>query len=88
MKRCPSCGRKNYNNESYCPICNYYLGKIREEPNTTTFKQEVYIECPYCKSNNVYKIGIISRALSIGAFGFASGKIGKQWHCKECNSDF
>ncbi len=46
------------------------------------------ITCPYCKSNNVKKITVISRAVSIGVAGAASGKIGKQWHCNSCESDF
>lgn len=46
------------------------------------------IRCPYCKSNNISKIGVFSRSLSTELFGFGSSKIGKQWHCKNCNSDF
>ena len=46
------------------------------------------ITCPYCKSTNRKKLGALSRGLSFGLFGFGSGKIGKQWHCSDCGSDF
>lgn len=46
------------------------------------------ITCPYCKSENVKKIGSLSRLVSVGTLGLAGSKIGKQWHCRNCNSDF
>lgn len=44
--------------------------------------------CPYCKSTNTEKISTVSRAVSVSLVGAASGKIGKQWHCKQCGSNF
>ena len=46
------------------------------------------VSCPYCKSTNTKKISGTSRFMSTGIFGLASGKIGKQWHCNSCKSDF
>lgn len=46
------------------------------------------ITCPYCKSTNVSKISTLGRSISVGLFGLASGKVGKQWHCNGCKSDF
>jgi polyhydroxyalkanoate synthesis regulator phasin len=46
------------------------------------------ITCPYCKSTNTKKLSAASRGLSFGIFGFGSKKIGKQWHCNGCGSDF
>ncbi len=46
------------------------------------------VVCPYCKSTNTEKISTMSRAVSVSLVGAASGKIGKQWHCKQCGSDF
>ncbi len=46
------------------------------------------VECPYCHSHNTVKIGGMSRWLSVGLFGIGSKKVGKQWHCKSCGSDF
>ena len=46
------------------------------------------VSCPYCKATNVKKIGVGSRLISTGLFGLGSKKIGKQWHCNKCGSDF
>ena len=46
------------------------------------------VECPYCHSCNTTKISGASRWLSVGLFGIGSKKVGKQWHCKSCGSDF
>lgn len=46
------------------------------------------VHCPYCNRGDVKKITTTGRLLSVGVFGFASGKIGKQWHCNNCGSDF
>lgn len=58
---------------------------IQEALNPTPKSQ---VHCPYCNSTRVEKIGSVSRAVSIFTLGLASGKIGKQWHCKDCKSDF
>lgn len=47
-----------------------------------------HVPCPYCKSANTEKISTVSRAVSVSLVGAASGKIGKQWHCKQCGSNF
>ena len=46
------------------------------------------IKCPYCNSTNITKISITKRSLSTYLFGLGSGKVGKQWHCNDCKSDF
>ena len=46
------------------------------------------VTCPYCKSTNCKKISNGRRWLSTGLFGLSSKKIGKQWHCNSCGSDF
>lgn len=46
------------------------------------------VVCPYCHSANTEKISTMSRAVSVSLVGAASGKIGKQWHCKQCGSNF
>lgn len=62
-------------------LCNAYKAAI-SRPSAPT------INCPYCKSTNTKKIGVISRSVSIGLFGLGSKKINKQWHCNHCGSDF
>ncbi len=51
-------------------------------------EQHPHVECPYCHSKDTEKISTISRAVSISLVGAASGKIGKQWHCNNCKSNF
>jgi len=46
------------------------------------------VSCTYCGSNSVRKIGAVSRMVSGSLFGLGSSKIGKQWHCNSCGSDF
>lgn len=46
------------------------------------------IKCPYCNSADVVKISTLNRAVSVGLVGLASSKIGKQFHCNNCKSDF
>lgn len=46
------------------------------------------VECPYCHTTNIKKISTTNRMVSIGLFGLGSKKIGKQWHCNHCGSDF
>lgn len=46
------------------------------------------VKCPYCQSTNTKKLDVIDRGVSFGIFGFASSKVGKQWHCNNCKSDF
>lgn len=48
----------------------------------------INVYCPYCNSSNVTKIGTVNRMVSTGMLGLASKKIGKQWHCNSCKSDF
>lgn len=55
------------------------------ERQTSQYKS---IKCPYCQSTNTKKLDVIDRGVSFGIFGFASGKISKQWHCNSCRSDF
>ena len=46
------------------------------------------VSCPFCKSLNTDKISAASRIASVGMLGLFSKKLGKQWHCNNCNSDF
>lgn len=46
------------------------------------------IRCPYCQSTDTSKISAVGRVVSTGLFELGSKKIGKQWHCNKCGSDF
>lgn len=61
---------------------NKYLEPIKVKTNPHRVK------CPYCNSSNTKKLSSMSRMFSGGLFGLGSGKIGKQWHCNSCGSDF
>lgn len=68
-----------FNEEAYQYRINYIPGDYGNNSGT---------KCPYCHSTNTKKISGTGRWLSTGIFGLASGKIGKQWHCNSCKSDF
>lgn len=42
------------------------------------------LTCPMCGSHVVKKLTVADRAVSVAAWGLASGKIGKQYECKNC----
>ena len=46
------------------------------------------VHCPYCNSTNVNKISGLAKAGSVALFGIFSQKVKKQWHCRQCGSDF
>lgn len=66
--------------------------KIRKVHERVQLEQDLAsgkrVVCPYCKSTNTEKISTVSRAVSVSLVGAASGKLGKQWHCKQCGSNF
>ena len=80
------------------PLYDPEKARLREEEqerdlhNVTsldpTLSRNNRVSCPYCKSTNVKKISVVSRGVSVGLFGLASKKIGKQFHCNQCKSDF
>lgn len=85
---CNELDKKPYNSQSVGTPAT----EIKEE---TSWQQAVRktneangVVCPYCKSMNCSKIGTMSRGFSFGLFGFGSSKVGKQWHCNNCKSDF
>lgn len=82
-------GAKQYNRE----MEKYNLAKS----NFEKYQQEVVKEqeykaiieaskqkCPSCGSTNIQKISTTDRAVSVATVGLASGKIGKQYKCKNC----
>ena len=86
--------RKDYLKKIYKEQKEILQKRIRksEESRINEYQQkylaEHNIHCPYCNSTNVTKIGTVNRAVSVGMFGLASKKLGKQWHCNICGSDF
>ena len=89
----------NYNKEQeilVCPECGHILrfatpteeALIEQNRRLYEIQNSNKIKCPYCSSTNVEKISTVNRVVSTGIFGLASKKIGKQYHCKNCKSDF
>ena len=86
---CPKCGRHGDKSkgDTICFFCGcslisedeYYSRGIPAAPT---------VECPYCHSTNTEKISTLGRVFSTEFLGLGSGKVGKQWHCNKCNSDF
>lgn len=73
------------------PLQQWERDKYEKEYKHSTQQQnppKPQITCPYCNSTNTKKISTASRAGSILGFGILSKKIGKQWHCNNCGSDF
>lgn len=73
------------------PIYYYFLSDNRPtfEEMVENHKKEKYNDyqytCPQCGSKKVKKIGTLNRSFSVYLFGLASSKIGKQYHCDNCN---
>ena len=88
--RCVSCREITYDiSFVYCED-----GNIKIVSNPISKSKDKYIppkptvKCPYCNSTNTKKISTLSRMGSFATFGFAGKKVGKQWHCNNCKSDF
>lgn len=62
---------------------NYSISDLKKD-----IKVQSQVRCPFCNSVNVNKISGTKKAMSIIGFGILSNKIGKQWHCNNCKSDF
>lgn len=84
IRTCPSCGNMIYDKV-------YTYPKFVDVPRPTQPASNPFnptVKCPYCNSTNTKKISTLSRMGSFATFGFAGKKIGKQWHCNNCKSDF
>ena len=89
--QCPSCQKQysEFDNIYYCPLCRYKLKKVEAQPvQPKTVSSKPTVECPYCHSTDTKKISGTTRFVSTGLFGLASNKIGKNYHCNKCKSDF
>ncbi len=91
---CPKCGKKYPVLKVNCDKCGYStdgyrkkMEKLQSEVHDTK-SNKAKVKCPYCSSGNVTKISNIQRSLSTYLLGLGSSKIGRQWHCNDCNSDF
>lgn len=92
MIKCPQCDNLIYENEATCRYCGLTDIKAMIIAREERIKAESIIKdipkCPYCGSMNIEKIGQFDKITSIGIWGLASDKIGKQWKCVQCKSMF
>ncbi len=65
-----------------------YWERINKHTINRPNKNNPVVECPYCHSTDTKRISAMNRVVSTGLFGFGSKKIGKQYHCNKCKSDF
>ena len=93
LEKCKTCGKPLY----FCYENPYNpKGGIKAIKSASNSKSNycavnskpISVNCPYCNSTETKKITSTSRLLSMGIWGLASGKVGKQWHCNSCKSDF
>jgi hypothetical protein len=66
------------------------IKELTTPSNQANQKQSVdtRMRCPVCGSTRIAKISTTSRIVSTAMVGIASSKIGKQWHCNNCKTDF
>lgn len=88
--RCPQCGETYFRDRGFTRCIDDNCELITEDEYQSHGYQadKPVVECPYCKSTDTKKISGVSHMASVGFFGVSSKKIGKQWHCNKCNSDF
>lgn len=56
----------------------------REQAEIEAAKPKYVPKCPICGSPDIEKIGTASKVLDVAFWGFASGKVKKTFHCKNC----
>ena len=71
-----------------CSVCGYVFNQDYVKQHEELLPKQTKVHCPYCNSTNVNRISSTKKAMSVIGFGILSNKIGKQWHCNNCKSDF
>lgn len=74
------------------------LKKLQKNSNAFDAKYRAELEekehpkyvpkCPTCGSPDLEKIGTASKVLDVAFWGFASGKVKKTFHCKNCGYEW
>lgn len=85
--RCPKCGGTYFRDDGF-KLCIHDGCSLITEDEYQSHDHTPKIECPYCHSTNTKKISTFGRVFSTEFLGLGSSKVGKQWHCNKCNSDF
>lgn len=61
-----------------------YQQEVVHKEELQALNEALKPRCPQCNSTNIQKISTTDRAVSVAMVGVASGKIGKQYKCKDC----
>lgn len=86
---CKKCGYVHQINETDEHVKFMELAERERQQNfDRSHGNPQLIKCPYCQSTSCNKIGTVKRSLSVALLGIASSKIGKQWHCNNCGSEW
>ena len=89
---CPACGHKVSNYARACPNCGHPIADTPQvaAPSTPApapaipAPQSATPRCPTCGSTDIKKLDSLDRTVSTAVWGIASGKIGKQFKCRNC----
>ena len=65
-----------------------YLEKEKEQAEIEAAKPKYVPKCPTCGSPDLEKIGTASKVLDVAFWGFASGKVKKTFHCRNCGYEW
>ena len=85
-KLCPKCNEEmtfEFNGDGDTELAEEVKNKTPIVPST-----KPTVTCPYCQSTRCSRISILGRIVSVEFWGLASNKLGKQWHCHDCGSNF
>lgn len=85
-RRCPKCKAIYPASDTVCPNCGNGGGRVMEEKhyNASPTIERPRITCPTCQSDDVVKISLTSKTVSILAWGIFSSKRDKHFKCKRC----
>lgn len=80
-----------YNYEQEQKELEKFYKSVKEKSRNTVFhptpmQSPNVPKCPTCGSTNTKRISTANRAVSIGLFGLLSGKIGKNYECRNCKA--
>ena len=79
--------KSKYNSNSSSVTISKASMPVQSALKTSLTNQQANIPtCPTCGSTNVKHISTLNRAVSIGAFGLFSSKIGKNYECLNCKA--
>lgn len=62
--------------------------QIKEELAQEAELAKYVPKCPTCGSPDLEKIGTASKVLDVAFWGFASGKVKKTFHCRNCGYEW